>query len=283
MDFRHVTRLAGALARIVAVQPFQVRHLLRKSADLLAVSAQSPGFERMAGAAHCGVPDMRRFRGTEPSRRGAHDALMASGNCKRTVFRMLVLGRRRVDNKTAVETLPRSEFFLRDLVAYRTGHAIFGRGVLFVVLVKRKMGEHFAPCALQLSLVAADGHMADRTLILDRRFGFWMIDRFAPDTPLPVRVARRISHHTGTPIEADGDVLARGSRESIVTSHAAVGGLKTWFCSRWPFAALFAATQQFWRPRQQTQQEDRDNKRIANLSSHHHPSFSLPSAQSQRR
>src|SRR6266403_2500636 len=111
MDFRHVTRLAGALARIVAVQPFQVRHLLRKRADLLAVSAQSPGYERMARAAHCGVPDMRRFRGTEPSRRGAHDALMARGNRKRTVFRMLVLGRGRVDNKPAVETLRRCECF----------------------------------------------------------------------------------------------------------------------------------------------------------------------------
>src|SRR6267378_2176761 len=94
-----------------------------------------------------------------------------------------------------------------------------------------------------------------------------MIDRVAPDAPLPVRVARRISHHAGTPIEADGDVLTRGSRESIVTSHAAVGGLKTWFCSRRPFGALFAATHQFWRPCQQTQQKDRNNKRIADLSS----------------
>src|ERR1700694_194790 len=112
MDFRHVTRLAGALARIVAVQPFQIRHLLRKRADLLAVRAQSPGYERMARAAHCGVPNMRRFRGTEPSRRGADDALMASGNCKRTALRVLALGRGRVDDKAPVETLPRSEFFL---------------------------------------------------------------------------------------------------------------------------------------------------------------------------
>src|ERR1700687_2574548 len=126
MDFRHVTRLAGVLARIVAVQPFQVRHLLRKRADLLAVRAQSPGYERMARAAHCGVPNMRRFRGTEPSRRGAHDALMASGNCKRTVFRMLVLGRGRGDDTDTVENLPRSEFFLRDLMTYRTGHSFSG-------------------------------------------------------------------------------------------------------------------------------------------------------------
>src|SRR6266481_3302156 len=109
-----------------------------------------------------------------------------------------------------------------------------------------------------------------------------MIDRFAPDAPLPVRVARRISHHAGTPIEADGDVLTGGSHESIVTSHAAVGGPKTWSCSGRPSGALIAATHRFWRPRQQTQQKDRDNKRIADLSSHHQPSFSLPSAQSQR-
>ena len=53
-----------------------------------------------------------------------------------------------------------------------------------------------------------------------------MIDGFAPALCLPVRIARRVGHDAGPPVEADGHVFALRGGQSVVTGNAAVGGLE---------------------------------------------------------
>ena len=50
--------------------------------------------------------------------------------------------------------------------------------------------------------------------------------RLAPHARLPVRIARRVRHHAGAPVEADRDILARGGQQAVVAGEAAVRGLK---------------------------------------------------------
>src|SRR4051812_2230337 len=57
-NFRHVTRLAGIFLRIVAVLPFEIRHLLREEAEEFTARAKRFGVQRMAGGAQGGVANM---------------------------------------------------------------------------------------------------------------------------------------------------------------------------------------------------------------------------------
>src|SRR6266436_3997323 len=88
------------------------------------------------------------------------------------------------------------------------------------------MRKNLPLAAVYLGLKTGNRHMADRTLVLDRRNRFGMIDRFAPHAPLPVRITRRIPHHAGPPSEANGNVFTRRRHNSIVASQAPVRSLK---------------------------------------------------------
>src|SRR6266849_6784180 len=69
--------------------------------------------------------------------------------------------------------------------------------------------------------------MADGALVLDMAGCLRMIDRFAANAGLPVRVARGVGHHAGPPVDPDRNILSRWSRELVMTGNASVGRLKT--------------------------------------------------------
>src|ERR1700724_2700454 len=100
---------------------------------------------------------------------------------------MLALRRRRIDNESPVETFGSAQLFLRNLVAHRARHAIFGLSVILLVLIKRKMRKNLPLAALYLCLKAGNWHVADRAFVFYGRLRFRMIDRFAPHAPLPIR------------------------------------------------------------------------------------------------
>src|SRR5258706_13317274 len=88
------------------------------------------------------------------------------------------------------------------------------------------MRKNLPLAAVYLGLKASNRHMANRTFILDRRNRFRVIDRFAPNAALPIRIARRIPHHARPPSEADGNIFTRGCHDSILASQAPAGTLK---------------------------------------------------------
>src|SRR6202011_1923242 len=88
------------------------------------------------------------------------------------------------------------------------------------------MRENLPLAAFQLCFEAGNWHVADRTFILYRGLRFWMINRFAPHASLPIRIARRITHHARPPSKPDGDILARRRYDSVVASEATVRSLK---------------------------------------------------------
>src|SRR5258706_13810747 len=101
-------------------------------------------------------------------------------------------------------------------MTHRASHAIFGLGVPLVVRIEWKMRKNLPLASLQLRLKAGNRHVADRAFVLYRSHRFWMIHRFTPHAPLPVRVARRIRHYAGTPIEANGNMLAERGHDAIL-------------------------------------------------------------------
>src|ERR1700730_12614303 len=80
--------------------------------------------------------------------------------------------------------------------------------------------------APQFGFIASDRHVADRALVLDGSLRFRVVNGFAADAALPVRIAGGVGHDAGAPVETDGDVLALGCSEPVVTGQAAVGGMK---------------------------------------------------------
>src|SRR5262249_23313961 len=65
VDFGHVTGLAGALLWVIAVQPFEVRHLLRKEPQVLAARPKRFGVQRVAGCAKGRVTNVSRLSRAE--------------------------------------------------------------------------------------------------------------------------------------------------------------------------------------------------------------------------
>src|SRR5258707_14890168 len=124
-----------------------------------------------------------------------HNALSSGVDRKRAILRVLALRRRRINNESSVETFGSAQLFLRNLVTHRARHAIFGLRIVLFVLIKWKMRKNLPLAALYLCLKAGNRHMADRAFVLYGSDRFRMIDRFAPHAPLPIRIARRITHH----------------------------------------------------------------------------------------
>src|SRR5258708_35666349 len=115
-------------------------------------------------------------------------------------------------------------------MTHRASHTIFGLGVPLVVRIEWTMRKDLPLASLQLRLKAGNRHVADRAFVLNSSHGFWMIHRFTPHAPLPVRVARRIRHYAGTPIESNGNILAGRCHDTIVAGQASVRSLKAHFC-----------------------------------------------------
>ena len=86
VNFGHVTRLAATTARIIAMQPFDIRHLLRKSADLFSARPESLGLQSVTGAAQRRVANVCRLGGQKAAGRGLHHALVPGVNGEGTVL-----------------------------------------------------------------------------------------------------------------------------------------------------------------------------------------------------
>src|SRR3984893_16651329 len=104
------------------------------------------------------------------------------------------------------------------------------------------MREDFNFVAFYFCFIAGPGHVASGALVFNHCLRLWVVDIFAANTGLPVRIARGIGHDAGTPVEADGNIFARGSGKVVVTRQAAVGSLKFWLqliLRGWLFSCLF--------------------------------------------
>src|SRR5260221_14722532 len=126
LDLRHVTALAAKFARIIAIQPFEVRHLFREGAGFLATRRKRRGVQRVAGGAKRGIVNMSGFRGAKTSGGGLHNVPASVVNDERTVLRMIILGPWSFYDEAAVEAFAGAKLFFSDLVAYRTRDAVFG-------------------------------------------------------------------------------------------------------------------------------------------------------------
>ena len=137
----------------------------------------------------------------------------------------LAVGPIGVDPEVAGEARLGPQPLVGDLVTKRAGHTVRGKQVLRGGgRTDRQVFEDGPEAAAGIRLVAGHRHVALGALILDGGGGLRMVHRFAPDRRLPVRIARRIGHHRGPPVESDGDVLAGGGGESVVTGEAGLAG-----------------------------------------------------------
>src|ERR1700746_2576955 len=105
--------------------------------------------------------------GAETPRRGLHDVCASVVDYERTVLRMGIPGPRRGHDNPAVEAFAGAKFLFSDLMAHRTRNAVFGCRIFLGIAVERKMGEYLAQAALQLCLVAGDGHVGVRTAVFE--------------------------------------------------------------------------------------------------------------------
>src|SRR5438128_8252119 len=144
----------------------------------------------------------------EPASRGLHDALLSGLNRNGTVLRMGSGRSRGFDHKPAIETLSSPQLFPADLVTHRAGHAIFSRSGFLSVSLKRQKGKDLGLAALPFCLIVRHGHVASGADVFNVGARFRMVDRFSPYATLPIWVARRIRHHTGTPVESNGDIFS---------------------------------------------------------------------------
>src|ERR1700757_1004850 len=124
----HVALLARRLRGIVAMQPLQVRHLLRQVADIFAAITSRGGVKLVAGTAQSGIADVIAASGLESSGRSIHDVLVSRSNVEWPVLGARIFRRGRFHYESPVEAVAGSKFFFADLMADRAGYAIFGGG-----------------------------------------------------------------------------------------------------------------------------------------------------------
>ena len=86
MHFGHVTRLATTLGWIIAMEPFEVWHLLWKIADLFSARPQSLSVQSVASTAQCRVANVSGLSGHEAACRGLHHALVSGVDDERTIL-----------------------------------------------------------------------------------------------------------------------------------------------------------------------------------------------------
>ena len=112
-----------------------------------------------------------------------------------------------------------------DLVTQRAGHAVRGEQIRRGGgRTDRQVFEDGPEAAAGIRRVAGHRHVALGAFVLDGGAGLRMVHGFAPDRRLPIRIARRIGHHRGPPVETDGDVLPGVGDESVVTGEAGLAG-----------------------------------------------------------
>ena len=146
-------------------------------------------------------------------------------------------------------------------------------GALSWSAAKGKVREYFTRSSLQLRLVARNRHVTIRTTIFDLRACFGMIDVFASNAGLPIRITRGICHDARAPRETYRNIVARRSLQSVVAGQATVRSVE---CR----LKLFMAGGPQHRHDRCQEQRERD-RQMCVRSSHYQPSFSFPSCQSQ--
>ena len=220
LDDRHMAMLAALRLFVVAVLPFEERHLLRQPADGLAVRSEGGRVQRVAGRAQLRLTDVQSFGRHKAGGRVHHRRLPAL-DLVRPERAPLFERRRRVDHVAAREAFWRAEPIGQNLVTDGARHTI-GREQIRLVpaLIERQVLEDLRGLSRRALRRVRHRHVAHRTLVLDGRGGVGVVEDFAPHGGLPVRVARRVRHHRGAPRCADRNVLAARGRQPVVAGDA---------------------------------------------------------------
>jgi hypothetical protein len=92
-----------------------------------------------------------------------------------------------------------------------------------VAVGDREMREYLALAASCPRNPLGHRHVTRGTFVLDGRRMLRMIDNFAANARLPVRVARGIGHHRRAPCRPDGNILSRWGCQVVVTRHTVLG------------------------------------------------------------
>ncbi len=224
-DLRHVAGLAAPLGSKGTVAPFEVRHLLGERRRHLAVRAERPGVERVAGRAELGLLDVGGLGRRHPGC-GVHHPCAARVDPEWTEDGRARCGRR-VHDEAASEALRRSKPFAADLVTERAGDTV-GREPAGVrpVASDGQVREDLSQPAGGSRGRSSHRHVAGRALVLDLGLLRRVIDRLASDRRLPVGIARRVGHHRAAPRGPDRHVFARWRGQAVVARQAVVGGLE---------------------------------------------------------
>src|ERR1044071_258351 len=155
----------------------------------------------MAGGAQFGLADMLAFFRVVTLGRRPHDGDPSFWNLDRAVLNSTAVRAGTVDDEAAVETFASADLFPGDLVTDGAGDPVGGLTMLGVVGTNGEMRENFALFAAELRFIARDRHMADGALVFNARLRFGMIDNFAANASLPVRVAGGVGHNAGAPVK----------------------------------------------------------------------------------
>src|ERR1017187_3487469 len=124
LDFRHVAGLAGFALRVVAVQPFEIGHLLGEGAGFAAARAYRLCLEGVAAAAKGGGADVVGGGGHEAGGGGLHDASVACINDKGAILGAVVLVCGGGNGDVSAEGLRSAEAGRLDLMADGAGDAV---------------------------------------------------------------------------------------------------------------------------------------------------------------
>ena len=277
VDGRHVALLAGLGFAIAGVQPLEVNHLLGELANLFAAGSEGLGVESVAGAAEAGVANVRGLHRRIAGGGGVHERDVGSVDIVGAVDQTGWLGGAGDDDVADIGG-GCAEAVGLDLMADGAGDAVGSGRVVFAIELERKTGEDGCFAVLRFIHQVLHGHVADGALVLDGRGGLGVIEGFAAHASLPVGITRGVGHDAGTPLKADGDVLAFAGLHAVVAGDAAVGGAE--HIRRVGLRGLHTGN---------AGQDEGEGERGGSgceqgqASSHFHPSQNLPSAQSQRR
>src|SRR5215471_3676124 len=182
----------------------------------------------------------------------------------------------RINYEVADKAGSSAEILFGNLVTNRTGDAICGFGITSLVRIKGEMRKDFLLFSSGKGFVVRHRHVAARTFVLNVCAGARMVNCLSPNAGLPVGITRRVGHYAGTPVDANGEVLACFRFHTVVTCNAPVRGLK----KRRRVRMVVATVRQ---TRKDSKQQYQNRDRTPVTLRHYHPLVNFPSAQSQSR
>ncbi len=216
---RHMARLAGLLIVEVAVLPLEVRHLFGEAAGGLSRSVKRSGVKRVARSAECRLAKVIGLR-KRKARSESVNRCRASLSRKRTEERARLLADCS-NGKVAVIRFRRTEAFRISLVADRARNSVSGSCGSVMRRIQRHPRKNRSVLTSRFVHEVLQRHVARGALVLNRGSGRGVVDRLAADTGLPIRIASRVRHETGTPRRADRNVLALRRFQIVVAAIAA--------------------------------------------------------------